>query len=102
MKVRGYDPRQAKLHSVSRTGKATSRRSGRSVHGSPSATSSESTTRDKLQPLGRTDYLLKDKTASMASLRKRDGLRMETSYDLMSRELWRMAQHGENPFDATR
>jgi hypothetical protein len=76
---------------ASRTGTATSKKSAVSVQCPPNANRSESA-RDSLRPLGRTDYLLKDKTASMASLRKRDGLRMETSYDLMSREIWRMAQ----------
>jgi hypothetical protein len=53
-------------------------------------------------PMGRTDYLMRDKSVLQESIPKRDELRMVTTYDLMSRDLWRMTRRGESPFQTVR
>ena len=101
IKSKGFDPSKAKIHDHRRDplsakrDEASHELPSSSRRGSPASPKSH---RDKA--LGRTDYLMKDK--SFLSSNKSEPLRMETSYDLMSREIWRMTQQGENPFDTTR
>ena len=104
IKSKGYDPSKAKVHDHTNAKEpSSSRKSTEAAKETPSTLTRESpispSIRDK--PLGRTDYLMKDKLVPQSSVNK-DSLRMQTSYDLMSRELWRMTQQGENPFDTTR